>query len=133
LGGDADIAESEGGMSDPGQDFRDVMSNWRDWNRRSDSKLGYPPRSLMLTGDGVVSGESYSDIPQSEAYAGLDAEEAEKVQVCVDDLPRIECSAVYNHWLSTSRSIGGASPELAYASAVTLLRIAFNRRGVLRT
>jgi hypothetical protein len=87
----------------------------------------------MLTGDGVVSGESYSDIPQSEAYAGLDAEEAWKVQVCVDDLPRIECSAVYNHWLSTNRSIGGASPELAYASAVTLLRMAFNRRGVLRT
>ena len=64
---------------------------------------------------------------------GLDAEEAEKVQVCVDDLPRIECSAVYNHWLSTNRSIGDASPELAYASAVTLLRMAFSRRGVLRS
>ena len=118
-------------MTDAAQAFRDIMGNWRDWNRRSDSKLGYPPRSLLLAGDGVVSGESYNDIPQSEAYAGLDADEAEKVQVCVDDLPRIECSAIYNHWLGTSRPLGSASPELAYASAVTLLRMAFHRRGVL--
>jgi hypothetical protein len=117
-------------MNEAAQAFRDIMGNWRDYNRRPDGRLGYPPKSLMLTGDGVVSGESYSDITQSEAYAEVDINEAERVQACVDDLPGQEASAVYNVWLGTRRPMG-CSQELAYASAVTLLRMAFHRRGIL--
>jgi len=117
-------------MTDHAQAFRDIMGNWRDWNRRPDTKLGFRPRSLMLVGDGVVSGESYSNITQSEMYADVDATEAEKVQVIVDDLPGQERDAVYNVWLRTSRPLG-VPQELAYASAVTLLRMAFFRRGVM--
>ena len=118
-------------MTDAGQQFREVMANWRDHNRRPDTRLGFRPRALLLQGDGVVSGASYSDVPQSETYAEVDAKEAERVQVCVDDLPAAECSAVYNHWLGTRRPLG-VDPGLAYASAVTLLRLAFHRRGILR-
>jgi hypothetical protein len=119
-------------MTDAAQAFRDIMANWRDYNRRADSRLGYPPKSLMLTGDGVVSGDSYSDVPQSEAYAEVDINEAERVQACIDDLPGQEMSSVYNVWMGTRRPMG-CSQDLAYASAVTMLRMAFHRRGILST
>jgi hypothetical protein len=111
------------------QRLRDVMANWVRWQRRPNDNLGYPPRVIGMQSGGVVTSED-RDMPQSEAYASVDDAEARTVQVIVDDLPGQERDAVYNVWLRTSRPLG-VPQELAYASAVTLLRMAFFRRGVM--
>jgi hypothetical protein len=100
-----------------------ILQTWRDWQRRPNTNIGYPPRSLPFQAGGQqhVSGES--------DYAAADDEEARITQACVDDLPGPEQSAVYNTVMSTRRPLGEPL-EVVYLRARAMLKVALNRRGV---
>lgn len=111
----------------------DVLRNWRDWQRTPDMRLGWPSRSTPFeTADGSgVNASGTWDVPQSEAYAEVDAREAKIVQAVVDDLPSAERDAVYNVVMRTRRPMPtGQALYLVYARARLLLCERLKARGI---
>lgn len=112
----------------------EILANWREYQRRPDTRIGYPRRSAGFQAaggswDGYGWDEDRADMPQSEAYAVVDEAEAEIVQTVIDDLPGAEKDAVYNVVMGTRRPLGEPLQDV-YLRARGSLKIALYKRSV---
>lgn len=100
----------------------EILRTWASWNRRSDTNIGFPPRSVpFLAGGDAWDGES--------DYAAADDAEARIVQAVVDDLPAVERDAVYNVVTGTRRPLG-EPVQAVYLRARERLKVLLPKRGV---
>lgn len=118
--GAAQVAAADRLMDDKQLTY--VLAVWREWHRRSDTRLGYPPRAAGLHSATSQDFDSMCD--------AMDNTVAEAVDACVDDLAPLERRAVYAVVLGPATWSHSEPMQDVYVRARELLRTALRRRGI---
>ena len=75
--------------------FLDYMDSWARWMKSSDHKLGYPQRSIGMSGS---SSTTFDDMIEE-----ADSEIIRTINSCMDSLKPEEISAIWARYLKTKK------------------------------